>query len=655
MSPAVHPLAPHLRSLTGRDLAGVLLSIFIVVAPHAARIPWWLTAFTLSLFAWRVGIAARGAPLPPRWILIALAAAATSGIWIEYRTIFGRAPGIVLLAVFSGLKLLESRTHRDATVVAYLCYFLIITNFLYTQTIPTAIGMVAALLVITVTLVGLNAPRRALGTNLRTATLLLAHAAPAALALFLLFPRVQGPLWGLPQDAYAGVTGLSDTMSPGNLAQLAQSDAIAFRAEFQGEPPPTRQRYWRGPVMWDFDGRTWTMGPTLPAVFRPVQGTIRYRYGIVLEPHDRTWLYVLESPSRVPDRTWFTADGRIISRVPVRARLRYDAESIVDATSTADEEPSGLRRALRLPPGSNPRARALAAEWRSASSTDEEIVQRAIAFLLAERIVYTLEPPLLGRDSVDEFLFQTKAGFCEHFSSAFTFLMRAAGIPARVVTGYQGGDINPIDRIVTVRQSDAHAWSEIYLPERGWLRVDPTAAAIPGRVESGLARSVPEGEPLPLMMRARAEWLRALRNNWDALTHRWNIWMLGYNPERQREFMTFIGLRDADWRSLTAALFTVLGSFTVLLVAWSLRNLTRPDPVQRAWLAFCRKLGAKGVARAPHEGPLDYAERAARGLPADEALIRRISRLYIGLRYGSRALAGDAAELQRLIRKIRPT
>jgi protein-glutamine gamma-glutamyltransferase len=206
---------------------------------------------------------------------------------------------------------------------------------------------------------------------------------------------------------------------------------------------------------------------------------------------------------------------------------------------------------------------------------------------------------------VDEFLFETRSGFCEHFSSAFVFLARAAGIPARVVTGYQGGELNSFDGIITVRQTDAHAWAEVYIAQRGWTRLDPTAAAVPSRVQAGLARTVPASEPLPLMMRERLEWLRGVRQRWEAVVHKWNIWVLAYNPERQRDLMSYLGMRDADWRSLTATLFTVLGLITLALLAWSLRRLARPDPVQKAWRAFCRKLAARGVERAAHEGPRD--------------------------------------------------
>jgi transglutaminase-like putative cysteine protease len=655
MTPAPHPLAPEMRLATPRDLAWLIGALALAILPHAQRAPWWLTLLTLCLFGWRFYLSLDRSPLPSRWLVLGVAAVAMLGVWIEHRHMPGRQQGILLLVLFAGLKLLETRTHRDATAAAFLGYFLIVTNFLYTQSIPAALLMCGALFAITATLVGFSAPNRAARSNMRTAAVLLGHAAPAALVLFLLFPRVNTPLWGLPQDAYAGMTGLSETMSPGNLSNLALSDAIAFRAEFQGELPPQALRYWRGPVMWDFDGRTWSLGDYVPArADPPTAGRAAYRYDVVLEPHNRTWLFALESAASLPPRARYSGDGQILARFPVRARLRYDLTSVIGPEARTDEVPYLLRRALRLPGSFNPKAAALAAQWRSGARDEGEVLSRAIAFFRQGRFVYTLEPPVLGSDSVDEFLFDTKAGFCEHFASAFVVLMRAAGIPARVVTGYQGGEVNPFDRIVTVRQSDAHAWAEVFLPGQGWLRIDPTAAAVPGRVESGLARAVPQGEQA-LIRRPGLEWLRDLRNQWEAAAHKWNVWVLSYNPERQRELMGLIGIRNADWRSLTATLFTALGMITAVLLLWSLRRIARPDPVQRAWRAFCAKLAARGVERSPHEGPRDYAERAARALPGARRAILHIAALYMSLRYGPHASARRARQLRRLVRELRLT
>jgi transglutaminase-like putative cysteine protease len=653
VKPLAHPLSPEVRLATTRDLLLLVGALTIVVAPHALRAPWWLTLLTLCLYGWRLHYSLNPAPLPSRWLVLAVAAVGMLAVWIEYRTLFGRQPGILLLMLFSGLKLLETRTHRDAAAAAFLGYFLIITNFLYTQSMPTALVMAAGVLALTVTLVGFSAPSRTLRSNLRTAGLLIAHAVPAAAALFLLFPRVQGPLWGLPQDAYAGMTGLSETMSPGTLSRLALSDSIAFRAEFEGESPPPALRYWRGPVLWDFDGRTWSLGtPSLVPFAPPSGGDATYRYSVVLEPHNRNWLFALEQAASLPPGARYTRDGQILARSLVRARTRYGMTSTIAPHAAAEEPARNLQRALHLPPGINPRSLMLAGEWRAAAKSDADVLERAAAFLRQGRFAYTLEPPLLGTHSVDEFLFTTQAGFCEHFASAFVFLMRAAGVPARIVTGYQGGELNPVDRIVTVRQSDAHAWAEVFLARRGWVRVDPTALAVPVRLDAGLARSVAEAEQ-PLLMRPQLEWLRALRYRWEAAAHKWNVWVLGYNPERQRELMASIGMRDADWRSLTAALFTMLGAMTLALLVWSLRRVARPDRVQGAWRVFCAKLARKGIERAPSEGPRDFAERAARSFPAARRAILRIGALYIGLRYGRDASPRRARDLQRQVRELR--
>ena len=644
--------APGMRPIAWREYALLLAGLLLAAGPHALRAPWWLIALTLFLYAWR-GLAT-GSPrlLPARWMLVIIVALGLAGIWLQYRALFGRTPGMMLLVLFSGLKLLETRHQRDAAAVVFLTWFLAITSFLYSQSIPTALGMGAAVAVSIAALVSCAAPRRSPRANARTALVLLGQAVPAALVLFLLFPRVQGPLWGLPQDAYSGITGLSDSMEPGNLSQLTLSDAIAFRVDFQGEMPPRPTLYWRGPVMWDFDGRTWRLGsPRLADLEPPSTGT-RVQYSVLLEPHNRNWLFALERPASVPAQARYLDDGQIISLTPVRARISYVISSAIEAEPSPSEEGQMLERAKRLPPGFNPRARSLAESWRAASAGDAQVLAHAIGHFRRERLTYTTEPALLGRDSVDEFLYDTREGFCEHFSSAFVFLMRAAGVPARVVTGYQGGDMNPVDGKFTVRQSDAHAWSEVFIAGRGWIRVDPTVLSVPLRLNAGLARALPAGNAMPLLMRPELEWLRGLRYNWEALTHKWNLMVLGYNTERQIELLSLLGVKGADWLELTSALLAVLGIFVLGLFAWMLRGMARPDPVQRAWNQFCGKLGAKGVARSPHEGPRDYSERAARSLPSAGEPIRRIAALYMALRYGRERSAAQEQEFRRRVEEL---
>ena len=644
------------NELAPRDVLWLLLGLVLAVAPHAQRLPWWIDALLAALFAWRAYSALRAAPLPGRTTLLTLALASMIGVYLGYHTIFGRDSGVALLSLLVALKLMEARTRRDVFVLVFIAYFQTLTNFFYSQTMPTAVLMLATVLVLSSALVAFNAPARPLLDDVRTALRMLVQAGPVMLVLFFLFPRVQGPLWGLPQDAYAGVMGLSDSMSPGSISRLSASDAIAFRVKFRGPLPPREQLYWRGPVLWDFDGQTWRVGPVYlrrPMSFEVSGAPVDYE--VTLEPHNRNWLFALEMPDAVPPNARFTSDYQLISLPPVRTRIRYDLRSYPNYRATAGGEPGDLAAALALPQRFNPRSRALAREWRAALGGDDAaIVRRAIDFYRGARLEYTLLPPLLGENSIDEFLFDTKQGFCEHFASSFVFLMRAAGVPARVVTGYQGGEVNPLDGYLVVRQTDAHAWAEVWLPGGGWTRVDPTAAAFPVRIESGVTAAEPGGAVLPLLVRTRMHWLRDLRDGWDALSNQWNQWVLGYNPDRQREMLTRLGVKQPDWETMTMMMFWSLLGVLAAVALWLLRGIRRSDPVQKSWLRFCRKLARAGFERANSEGPFDYCARVVQRLPGRAAAVRAISQLYVELRYGARGGAGDSARLRRLVQEFRP-
>ena len=546
--------------------------------------------------------------MPPTVLLLAIVAAGMLGVWLEYRAIFGRTPGVMLLVLFAGLKTLESRNQRDAAALVFLTWFLAITNFLYTQSIPTALGMLAAVAASVTALVALAAPRRAPRANLRTAAVLLAQAVPAALVLFLLFPRVQGPLWGLPQDAYSAMTGLSDSMAPGNLSQLTLSDAIAFRVDFEGEAPPRRTLYWRGPVLWDFDGRTWRMGsPTVAELPAPRNGT-RVDYSVLLEPHNRHWLFALEAAALLPPRARYLEDGQIVTLAPVRARMRYDMVSQVEAdpdAATTTGASSAARCACRA--GFNPRARALAESWRARRRERRAGARSAPSSTSAASACST--PPSRACSAATRW---TNSCSIRARASAsispprFVFLMRAAGVPARVVTGYQGGDLNPVDQRFTVRQSDAHAWAEVFLarPRLDARRPDrAVGAAAAGR------RPRARGRRRPTRCRCCCgrTWpgCASLRYNWEALTHQWNLLVLGYNPERQRELMSWFGMRDADWLELASTLLAALGGFVLALLAWMLRRLRAAGP------------GAVGLGAV-----LPQARRARRGARAARGTAR---------------------------------
>jgi transglutaminase-like putative cysteine protease len=616
---------------------GLIACILLVGAPHADHLPLWVSAVSLMLLGWRAYLAYSGNTLPARGLLLLVTLACIAGIVISFHSLFGREVGVTLLVLLAALKLLELRAVRDATVLIYLACFIIITNFFYSQSIPTALFMLLTLLAIMTTWVHLQTGTLALKPRLRIAAIILLQAIPLSLLIFVLFPRVQGPLWGLPQDAYAS-SGLSDTMSPGSMSKLTLSDAVAFRVTFNGTTPLREQMYWRGPVLWDFDGRTWTRGRTTN--LRPPQlqdaGT-PLDYTVTLEPHNKPWLFALDMPDKISVAHILTPDFQLLSQAPVTARLRYTATSQLSYRANPDEPSQQLRRALALPRGFNPRAKQLAAEWRAQNSSDAAIVQTALIYFNRNGFSYTLEPPPLGSNSVDDFLFETRQGFCEYYASSFVFLMRAAGIPARVVTGYQGGEYNNLGGYYILRQSDAHAWAEVWLAERGWVRYDPTAAIAPGRIQNGLSASLPDNAALPFLMRTQSPLLLKLRFNLDSLANQWNQWVLGYDTERQFAFLTRLGMEDITWQKLALNMLAGVSILVGIFTLFMLRRLAvrQNDAVQAAWLKLCRKLEKAGLPRAAHEGAQDYAERIAVARPELADAIRNLATQYMTLRYGN--------------------
>lgn len=645
------------RPVSRRQAWWLLATAIVTSAPLAPQLPLWLSLAAAAAFAWRAALTWRQWHLPPRWLLVILVAVGTAGVFLQFRTILGRTPGIALLVVFLALKLLELRAARDAVATALLCYFLVLGQFLFTQTIPTALLAGLTILITTASLLAASDDRPSPVEQLRRAALMLGQALPFMLLLFVLFPRVQGPLWGIPQDRFSAVSGLSDTMSPGSIAQLSQSDAIAFRVQFKGEVPPQSQLYWRGPVMPSFDGRSWRVAQTLgafPQAPYPTAGAA-VDYEVTLEPHGKFWLFALEMPGTLPPESALTSDYQPVARQAVRNRLRYAQRAWPESLAGADDPAPVLRGALALPKDGNPRTRAVAAAWRDQHGDNgAAILAAAEDFFLRQILIYTLNPPLLGKDVVDEFLFDTKRGFCEHFAASFVFALRAAGVPARVVAGYQGGEVNPVDGYLVVRQYDAHAWAEAWIAERGWVRIDPTAISAPSRITSSFTAAVPVGEALPFLARSDLAWLRELRYRLDAITNGWNQWVLGYNPQRQRDLLASLGLGEPDWRSMTAVLSALCGMVMLGLTGWILRNRLRVDPALGAWHRFTGRLARRGIAWQPWEGPQAFAERAAGQIPSHSERIFEIAALYTRLRYGAAPLPGDLDALRNKVAAFRP-
>ncbi len=635
--------------------------IALVIAPHAAHLPVWLSALAFAMIAWRWTAASGRLPLPGKWILMLLLAGSAAGILLEYRTLFGRDAGVAMLTLMLALKLLEMRGYRDAMLTVFLGYFLVITNFFYAQEIPFAVYLFAVVLVLTAALVVLNHPASAgqWRRPLKFSAQLLLQAAPLMLLFFLLFPRTGGPLWGMPSDAFSAKTGLSENMSPGSISQLVQSDAIAFRAEFASVAPPPSRLYWRALVLENFDGRNWSRNRGGYAAETTIETTgTPVSYTLTVEPHDKPWVFALEVPDplTVPQDTRLTRDLQLLANKPVQRLTRYTLTSYLDYRIGRDAGPGQLRNALFLPRNGNPQARELARRVRDEAGSDADVVARILALFREQDYAYTLTPPLLGQDGVDEFLFKTRKGFCEHYAGAFTFLMRAAGVPARIVTGYQGGEFNPVGSYFIVRQSDAHAWSEVWLQGRGWVRVDPTAAVSSTRIENGIASALPAGEPLPFLVRTDMEWLKHLRQGWDAVSTYWDLWVVGFDQEEQIGLFARLGFGIVSWRELVWGMAIGLGLLLAAIAAFVFRPGRRPAPdkVQALYLKFCAKLEKAGLARPPSEGPLDFAERVRWQRPELAAGTDAVVHLYIQLRYGARASSEIYGEFASLVRNFKP-
>lgn len=629
-------------------LAGALAT----AAPHAGHLPLWLNVLAATAIALRAWLWQRQLRLPLRWQLALLVVAGTAGIYLQYRTLFGRDAGVALLVLFIALKPLEMRARRDAIVVVMLGFFLLLTHYFHSQSIPTGLWLVAAATLQTATLLRIHGGRQPLPLIVRYAAVLLLQATPFMLALFVLFPRVPGPLWGLPQDAHGGKSGLPESITHGSISNLARDGTIAFRSRFNGAPPENSKLYWRGPVMDEFDGRSWRptrLGRSETAAIEARGSAVDYE--ITLEPHNQRWLLALDAPQKIPEKAVVNVRMQVIANGPVRQRSRFAFRSSLDYRFNVNESRATLTAALQLPSGGNPRARALAGEWRRRHERPLAIVAEALQMFRQQEFVYTLQPPLLGEHSVDEFIFDTKRGFCEHYAASFVFLMRAAGVPARIVAGYQGGEMNPVDGYLVVRQSDAHAWAEVWIEGSGWQRVDPTAATAPSRIELGIAAALPKESALPVMARLDLRWLRELRFRWEAINNAWNQWVLGYNLERQRELLSRFGFEAIDWRGMTALLAAICVIVLAGVTAWTLAHRPPADPVQRAWLRFCAKMARSGLRRELWEGPFDYAARVSEKTPELGGIANQAAAAYAQARYGG--VGGNALEqLRTATRKI---
>jgi protein-glutamine gamma-glutamyltransferase len=651
------------KPVSYEQLLGISACLALALVAHVGSLPAWIFATIALSGGIRLLLARRGRAAPPSAVRLGIAGLAVALLFLQYHTFNGLTAGTALLALMAGLKLLETNTQRDIYVITLNIYFVSVSALLEGNSFWLLAYLIAVCWLTTATLLRVTAtlPAPDWRPSLRYAGRILGQALPLALVFWLFFPRLAGPLWQMPDSGHRSESGLSDSMSPGDITELALSDDVAFRVHFAAATPPPQERYWRGLVMHDFDGRAWRHTATTwlnPPPLEP-QGRA-YQYTVSLEPHQHNWVFVLDWPSRwdLP-HGMLTTDYTLIQPEPVSLPIDVEATSY---THVQAPEPLSisLRKRDTLTPIRNPRTAQLAQSLRSAHPDDLDYVRAVLDMFRQQPFYYTLTPPGLGDNSVDAFLFDTRRGFCEHFASAFAVLMRAAGIPAHVVAGYQGGTFNRFADYWILRQSDAHAWDEIWIEGRGWIRIDPTSAVAPERVQYGLTGRVNANEPLVSRWQASTPWFADLRLRLDALRQLWRERILLFNQDSQQRLLEWLRIPDPDPEKLVFVLAAGLGVVFCWLT-WQVRREvipTRKEPLIRAYARLCAKLAAVGLARLSHEGAEDYAARVARRRPDLGPEVTELCRRYSSLRYAAagsrRGSEPSVAQFAAAVRAFRP-
>jgi len=624
-------------------LAPVLLGIHLVALPLYPHLPLPVLLLTALFTVWAWLIIRGRLPQPGRLVMFVLAIAVVAVLIQSFGTILGQLPGSAMLLLLAFLKLFEMKAVRDIAIVIFMGFFLVASKFFYSQSALIAAHVIFVVVYLTSLLIVFS---DRLGTTyfnqrMQKSFRMIMQAIPLMLILFVLFPRVPGTLWGLPRDAQSATSGLTDEMSPGTINRLVGSGEVAFRVRFDSEPPPRSLLYWRGLALSNYDGRTWRLenAPVYTQPFvvgGPDQASV-YDYTVMLEPHDQHWLYTLESTVQYENRFVLTRELHMVAASRVTDVMDYSVSSDISARNNGLFEPE-RRKNLALPPGLNSRTIEFAENLYNASGRRAaDYISAVLRHFSADRFFYTLTPPLLGENAMDDFLFDTRRGFCEHYSSAFVYLMRAAGIPSRVVIGYQGGTMHPFDDYMIVRQSDAHAWAEVWLDGEGWVRIDPTAAVAPDRIESGIESAGLERELLPNILVSDNALLQRARFMMDSFHDSWNRWVVGFNSKRQRELLGLLGFENISASNLVTWLVVLMTAAGSVIAWWVVKKepVRNRDVVRIYYDKLCRKLERAGIRYRSNEGASEFIARVARVLPSKRRELAMITGDYERLRYGN--------------------
>ena len=621
-----------------RDTLFLLLVIAAVVLPQVAYLPLWCSGLVVGVLVWRGKLAWKSQALPSRWWLAALLAIAIAATFATHRTILGRDAGVTLLVILLALKTLELRAQRDAFVVFFLGFFCMLSNFLFSQSLLTAFAMLVALMGLLTALVNAHMPvgKPPLMVAAKVAGKMALLGAPIMVVLFMLFPRL-APLWGTPGGPLQGKSGLSANMRVGTIANLALDDSIAMRIKFEGKAPAGREVYLRGPVLSNFDGREWLPSfasgvPNLPSNLK-VSGQA-FNYEVTLEPSNKPWVFALDAAMAAPVLAGYqlraTSELQWLTNRPITDLIRYKAQSHTQFRYGPEKPDLSLQNDVKLPKGYNPRTLELAADIKAdarLANADKDadaatLVNAVMQKLRTGGYEYTLEPGVYGNNTADEFWFDRKTGFCEHIASSFVVLMRAMGVPARIVTGYQGGEFNEVDGYWVVRQSDAHAWAEIWQAGKqdgsttgSWVRVDPTSAVAPQRIDSLQRLTAPSGvfgDAISSLWTSTLgnggyNPLLQLRAVWDAVNNTWNQKILNYTEATQLNILKNMGFSSPSWTDLSYVLIAIIVTVSLLGIAWTTWDKRQHDPWLRLLSTVRARLEKMGLASPKNMPPRELA------------------------------------------------
>lgn len=639
----------------------LLISIGLIVLPHGFHLPLTVFSFFILLLSWRFLAIWRPDGLPKGWVLAVLAACGVAILFKQFHTLLGRDAGTSLFLIALGLKLMEIKTERELYLVTYLAFIVAASQFLYEQSILMAAYILFVSCVLLASLVYINSVVARTSVALKTSGLIIAQAIPLAIVVFIFFPRVDPPRWLLFNDKQEARMGLSDSMEPGSITDLGMSEELVFRVKFAGDLPPPQERYWRGPVLSFTDGKKWL--PSNSAGYQQYQDKVTfsgtaYHYTLMMEPQNKNWVFALDLPAQVPNGLSQNANYQIISEVELDKRSEFKLTSY-PSFNTGYLNRYEYQTALQLPGEPSESINNLIKQLHGFDSAPEVFIQNFLTHFRQEDFHYTLTPPLMEDNPIETFLFETRRGFCSHYAAAFVYVLRAANIPARVVTGYQGGVLNQVGNFLEVRQADAHAWTEVWLDKKGWVRFDPTAAIAPERVERELDISrLVQGEPVRFASpftgnKAALDWLKSAQQLWGHVDYSWQRWVINYNHGNQANFLALFGI--VDFKTMVFWMMGVVGIFTSILSLILLYR--RPKANDRAVLIytkFLKKIAKTGYEKRPGEGARTFAERIKPRLPVLATSIDAITAEFMAQRYGRKPTAAGLKNLQDLIKALKP-